>query len=61
MRIDWAVGGDLGEALRLVDTEPESIEIITDAKYVNAIHDAVKIFGPGQVAVLEEKLSRCNS
>jgi hypothetical protein len=35
--IDWAIGGDLGEALRTVQTQPDCIEIVTDKKGASQI------------------------
>jgi hypothetical protein len=48
--IDWAVGGDLGEALRTVQVKPDCIEIITDKKGTSQIflavhgHDTKNVF-----------------
>jgi len=35
--IDWAVGGDLGEALRTIQTQPDCIEIVTSKKGASQI------------------------
>lgn len=57
-RIDWAVGGDLGEALRTVQVKPDCIEILTDRKSAIGIFLAVKDCNPTGVYFQTQKLQR---
>ncbi len=41
-RVDWAVNGDLGEALRTVQVKPDCIELVTSKKGAIQIFLAVK-------------------
>jgi hypothetical protein len=54
----WAVGGDLGEAMRRVEVEPDCIEILTNKEGVKEIFEKVKDHNPTEVKFLEQKLSR---
>ena len=56
--IEWALSGDLGEALRTVRVEPDCIEIVTSKECAEQIHDAVAEFNPTQLTHLVQKLSR---
>ncbi|MCW3994832.1 MAG: hypothetical protein NWE98_01620 [Candidatus Bathyarchaeota archaeon] len=56
--IDWAVSGDLAEALRTVKLEPDCIEIVTSKEGANQIHSAVEAFNPEKVAYRVQRLPR---
>jgi len=56
--VEWAVGGELGEALRTVQVKPECIEIITTKKGVAQIFLAVKEYAPKGVYFQIQKLER---
>lgn len=40
--VTWAVGGDLGEAMRRVEVEPDCIEILTNEEGIKKIFEKVK-------------------
>jgi hypothetical protein len=56
--VEWALSGDLGEALRTVRVEPDCIEIVTSKGGAEQIHDAVEEFRPQQLTYTVQKLSR---
>lgn len=56
--IEWALGGDLGEALRTVHVEPDCIEVITSKEGAQNIHQAVKEHQPQEVEERTETLPR---
>lgn len=45
----WALGGDLGEALKSVRVDPDCVEIVTSRFSAGQIHDSVEEFNPGQI------------
>lgn len=57
-RVDWAVGGDLGEALRTVQVKPDCIEILTSKKGAVSIFLAVKDCNPTGVYFETRQLAR---
>lgn len=57
-RINWAVGGDLGEALRTVQVKPDCIEILTSKKSAIGIFLTVKDCNPTGVYFQTQKLQR---
>ncbi len=56
--IRWALGGDLGEALRTVHVEPTCVEIITDENGFGIIFEEVKEYNPENVGFITETLTR---
>jgi len=56
--VDWAVGGELGEALRTVQVEPDCIEIVTSKKGAAQIFLAVKDLNPVGLYFQTERLNR---
>jgi hypothetical protein len=56
--IEWAVSGDLGEALYTVHAEPKCIEIITNKKGAEQIQQAVQEYTPTEIKCRTEPLSR---
>ena len=56
--IEWAVSGELGEALRTVQVKPDCIEIVTSKKGATQIFLAVKEFNPAGVYFQTQKLER---
>ena len=56
--VEWAVGGELGEALRAVQVKPECIEIVTSKKGAAQIFLAVKEYAPKGVYFQIQKLDR---
>jgi hypothetical protein len=57
-RFEWAVGGDLGEALRTVEVKPDCIEILTSKRSAAGLFLAVKDCNPTGVYFQTEKLLR---
>lgn len=56
--IEWAVSGDLGEALRTVQVKPDCIEIVTNKRGAAQIFLAVHEYGPAGVYFQTQKLPR---
>jgi hypothetical protein len=56
--IEWALSGDLGEALRTVRVTPDCIEIVASKDAAQQIHDAVSDFNTKPIADVVEKLNR---
>ena len=56
--IGWAVGGDLGEALRTIQTQPDCIEIVTSKKGASQIFLAFKELCSKGVFCETQKLDR---
>jgi len=56
--VEWAVGGDLAEALETVRVEPDCIEILTTKGGAEQIHELVTAFSPTQVVVHVQSLPR---
>lgn len=56
--IQWALSGDLGEALKSVRVDPDCVEIVTSQLGAGQIHDAVAEFNPEQVEYLVQQLPR---
>ena len=54
----WTIGGDLGEALRTVRVNPDSVEIITSKSGAEQIFEAVKEYRPNEIVFQTEKLPR---
>ncbi len=55
---DWAVGGELAEALRAVQVRPECVEILTNKKGVVDIFLAVKDCNPTGIYFQTQRLNR---
>jgi len=55
---DWALSGDIGEALKAVRVEPDCIEIATSRDGARQIHLAVEEFCPNQLEHLIQRLPR---
>ena len=56
--IEWALSGNLGEALRTVRVEPDCIEIVASKDAAQQIHDAVADFNVQPIAYLVQQLPR---
>jgi hypothetical protein len=56
--IEWAVGGELGEALRTVQVKPDCIEIVTDKKGASEIFLAFKEFISKGIFFQTQRLER---
>ena len=56
--VNWAIGGDLGETLRGVKVEANSIEILTDEDGARRIFDAMSEYNPTGIKYLEQRLPR---
>jgi len=56
--LEWAVGGDLGEALRTVRIEPDCIEILTSKEGAQKIRQAIADYSPRQIELLVQQLPR---
>jgi hypothetical protein len=54
--IEWAISGDLGEALRTVRVEPDCIEIVTSQDAAYKIHDAAAEFNAQPINHLVHQL-----
>jgi hypothetical protein len=57
-RVEWAVGGDLAEALRTIQTKPDCIEIVTSKKGASQIFLALKEYCAQGVYFQTQKLER---
>lgn len=49
--VEWVVHGALAEALRTVNTEPKSIEIVCDAAGIEQLFEAVEALNPQAVHI----------
>ena len=56
--IEWAVSGDLAEALEAVRVEPDCIEIVTSKKGAEQIFSAVSKFYPQKIEYRIQQLQR---
>jgi hypothetical protein len=59
--VQWAVGGDLGEALQTIQTEPDCIEIVTNKEGAQQIFSAVSEDNPKAMELQTVKLERNSS
>ena len=57
-RVEWVVGGDLGEALQTVQVEPDCIEIVTSREGAQKIFSSVVEYGPKTIELQTVKLPR---
>ena len=58
LQIEWAIGGDLGEALFGVQVDPNCIELITNKEGAYSLHDAISSYYPSEIEYKTTKLSR---
>jgi hypothetical protein len=56
--IEWAVGGELGEALEIIQVEPDCIEIVTSKEGAERIFSVVKQYDPKAIDLQTNKLMR---
>ncbi len=56
--IEWAVSGDLAEALKAVRVKPDCIEIVTSEKGAEQICSAVSEFNPQKIEYRIQQLQR---
>jgi hypothetical protein len=56
--VDWAVSGDLAEALKTVQTKPDCIEIVTSKKGATQIFLTFKDLNPKGIFFETQKLAR---
>jgi hypothetical protein len=56
--IEWALSGNLGEALRTVHVDPDCIEIVTSKEGAKEIFQAVREYNPRKLGLRTETLSR---
>ena len=56
--VEWALGGDLAEALETIQVEPDCIEIVTSKEDGQQIFLATKQYGPQPIEFLTIKLDR---
>jgi hypothetical protein len=56
--IEWAVGGELAEAFRTIQTNPDCIEIVTSKKGATQIFLAMKEYGASGVYFQTQRLER---
>ena len=56
--VEWALSGDLGEALETVHVEPDCIEIVTSLKGVQQIYKAVQEYKPKEIELRIEVLPK---
>ncbi len=57
-KIDWILSGDLAESLRVVDVQPNCIEIVSSKEDAERIFQAVQEFKPKQLSLQIQKLDR---
>lgn len=55
---EWAVSGELGEALETVHAEPDCIEIVTSKEGAELMHKAVQEYTPQEIKQQTERLLR---
>jgi hypothetical protein len=56
--VKWIVNGDLAQALKVVDVQPDCIEIVCSKKDAEAIYNAVKDFSPTPFGIQTQTLPR---
>jgi hypothetical protein len=56
--IQWAISGDLGEALRTVHVDPDCIEIVTNKEGAKKIFQSLREYNPQKLKRRTETLSR---
>jgi hypothetical protein len=56
--VEWAVGGDLGEALQTIQLEPDCIEIVTSKEGAQQIFSAMSEDKPKAIQLQTTKLAR---
>jgi hypothetical protein len=56
--VEWAVGGELGEALETVQVEPDCVEIVTNKENAENIFSAVKQYEPKTIDFQTNQLTR---
>src|ERR1700690_2750978 len=56
--VEWALGGDLAEALETIQVEPDCIEIVTSKEGAQQIYLATEQYDPQQIEFLTIKLDR---
>ncbi|HLN46438.1 MAG TPA: hypothetical protein VK209_12100 [Candidatus Sulfotelmatobacter sp.] len=56
--INWIISGDLAESLRVVDVQPNCIEIVSSKEDAERIFQAVQEFEPQQGSIQIQKLDR---
>lgn len=56
--VEWAVGGKLGEALRVVQVEPDCIDLVTTETGANQIYRAINGVKAENLAVQTQRLPR---
>jgi hypothetical protein len=56
--IEWALGGDFAEALKVVKVNPADFEIVTSKENAERIFDAVEEFKPEAMGVKIQQLPR---
>ncbi len=56
--INWIVSGDLAESLRVVDVQPNYIEIVSSKEDTERLFQAVQEFKPKQLSLQIQKLER---
>lgn len=57
-QIEWALGGEIGEALQTVQVEPDCIEIVTSKEGAEKIFSVVKQYNPKTMEFQTNKLNR---
>jgi hypothetical protein len=57
-QIEWALTGDLAEALRVVKVEPDCVEVVTSKENAENAFQALQEFSPSQIELKIQKLSR---
>ena len=57
-QIEWALGGEIGEALQTVQVEPDCIEIVTNKVGTEKIFSGVKQYNPKTIELQTNKLTR---
>jgi len=58
VRVEWAVGGDLSEALETIQVEPDCIEIVTSKEGAGQIFSAAKSYDLKPLTIQTIKLQR---
>ena len=56
--VEWALGGEIGEALEAIQVEPNCIEIVTSKEGAEKIFSAVKQLDPKTIEFQTNKLAR---
>jgi hypothetical protein len=56
--VEWALGGELGEAIETVQVQPDCVEIVTSKEGAEKVYSAIKQYNPEEIDFQTTKLTR---